>query len=103
MSTLIAVVFDDLTTAFEMRTALMKMQKEHLIELEDSVVVTQMRTGRTKLDQATESHLFRRDRRWLLGHVDRSHLLEPAARCGTGCDGRCRDCSGSPTSASTIR
>lgn len=38
MSTLVAVVFDVETTAFEMRTALMKMQKEHLIELEDSGV-----------------------------------------------------------------
>lgn len=54
MSTLVAVVFDDLTTAFEMRTALMKMQKEHLIDLEDSVVVTKDAKGKTKLDQATE-------------------------------------------------
>jgi uncharacterized membrane protein len=53
MSTLVAVVFDDPTTAFEMRTALMKMQKEHLIELEDSVVVTKDEKGKTKLDQAT--------------------------------------------------
>jgi uncharacterized membrane protein len=54
MSTLVAVVFDDLTTAFEMRTALMKMQKEHLIDLEDSVVVTKDAKGKTKLDQATD-------------------------------------------------
>lgn len=53
MSTLIAVVFDDQTTAFEMRTALLKMQKEHLVELEDSVVVTKTEKGKTKLDQAT--------------------------------------------------
>ena len=53
MSTLVAVVFDDPTTAFEMRTSLLKMQKEHLIELEDSVVVTKTEKGRTKLDQAT--------------------------------------------------
>lgn len=52
MSTLVAVVFNDETTAFEMRTALMKMQKEHLIELEDSVVVTRNQKGKTKLDQA---------------------------------------------------
>lgn len=52
MSTLVAVVFDDPTTAFEMRTALMKMQKEHLIDLEDSVVVTKDQKGKTKLDQA---------------------------------------------------
>jgi uncharacterized membrane protein len=53
MSTLVAVVFDDQTTAFEMRTSLLKMQKEHLIELEDSVVVTKTENGKTKLDQAT--------------------------------------------------
>lgn len=52
MSNLVAVVFDDPTTAFEMRTALMKMQKEHLIELEDSVVVTKDQKGKVKLDQA---------------------------------------------------
>lgn len=53
MSTLVAVLFDDETTAFEMRTALMKMQKEHLIDLEDSVVVTRNEKGKIKLDQAT--------------------------------------------------
>ena len=52
MSTLVAVVFNDSTTAFEMRTALLKMQKEHLIELEDSVVVTRTDKGKLKLDQA---------------------------------------------------
>ncbi|HEY0938625.1 MAG TPA: DUF1269 domain-containing protein [Steroidobacter sp.] len=53
MSTLIAVVFDDPTTAFEMRASLLKMQKEHLIDLEDSVVVTKTEAGKIKLDQAT--------------------------------------------------
>lgn len=53
MSNLIAVVFDDPTTAFEMRASLLKMQKEHLIDLEDSVVVTKTEAGKIKLDQAT--------------------------------------------------
>jgi uncharacterized membrane protein len=53
MSTLIAIVFDDPHTAFEMRTSLLKMQKEYLIDLEDSVVVTKTESGKTKLDQAT--------------------------------------------------
>ena len=35
-------------TAFEMRTALLKMQKDYLIELEDAVVVTRDNTGKTK-------------------------------------------------------
>src|SRR5262249_37002095 len=51
MSNLVVVVFDDEVTAFEMRTALMKMQKEYLIQLEDAVVVTRDKNGKTKLDQ----------------------------------------------------
>lgn len=52
MSNLVVVVFDDEVTAFEMRTALLRMQKDYLIELEDAVVVTRDTKGRTKLDQA---------------------------------------------------
>lgn len=52
MSTLVGVVFEDETTAFEMRAALLKMQKEYLIDLEDSVVVTRDEKGKIKLDQA---------------------------------------------------
>jgi uncharacterized membrane protein len=52
MAHLVAVVFDDETTAFEMRAKLAKMQSEYLIELEDAVVVTRDQKGRTKLDQA---------------------------------------------------
>jgi uncharacterized membrane protein len=52
MAHLVAVVFDDEVTAFEMRAKLAKMQSEYLIELEDAVVVTRDQKGRTKLDQA---------------------------------------------------
>jgi uncharacterized membrane protein len=52
MSNLVVVVFNDEVTAFEMRTALLKMQKDYLIELEDAVVVTRDAKGKTKLDQA---------------------------------------------------
>ena len=52
MSNLVVAVFNDEVTAFEMRTALLKMQKDYLIELEDAVVVTRDKTGKTKLDQA---------------------------------------------------
>jgi uncharacterized membrane protein len=52
MSQLVAVVFDDEETAFEMRAALVKMQKQYLIELEDAVVVTKDQKGKTRLDQA---------------------------------------------------
>ena len=40
MSTPVAVVFNDEATAFDMRAALVKMQKGYLVELEDAVVVT---------------------------------------------------------------
>lgn len=52
MSTLIAVVFDDESTAFEMRAALTKMQKQYLLHMEDAVVVTRDPDGKTKLHQA---------------------------------------------------
>jgi uncharacterized membrane protein len=52
MSTLVAVVFNDESTAFEMRAALAKMQKQYLLEMEDAVVVTRDVNGKTKLHQA---------------------------------------------------
>ncbi|MGA6926961.1 MAG: DUF1269 domain-containing protein [Desulfosarcina sp.] len=52
MSDLVAIVFKDETTAFEMRTELAKMQKEYLIEMEDAVVVTKGDDGKAKLHQA---------------------------------------------------
>jgi uncharacterized membrane protein len=52
MSTLVGIVFEDEATAFEMRAALLRMQKEYLIDLEDSVVVTRDAKGKIKLDQA---------------------------------------------------
>jgi uncharacterized membrane protein len=52
MSTLVAVVFDDESTAFDMRAALARMQKQYLLEMEDAVVVTRDQNGKTKLHQA---------------------------------------------------
>jgi uncharacterized membrane protein len=52
MSDLVAVVFPDESTAFEMRSALAKMQREYLIEMEDAVVVTKDDKGKVKLHQA---------------------------------------------------
>ncbi len=52
MSTLVAVVFEDESTAFEMRAALVKMQKQYLLEMGDAVVVTRDPDGKTKLHQA---------------------------------------------------
>ena len=52
MSTLVAFVFNDESTAFEMRAALVKMQKQYLRDMEDVVVVTRDPDGKTKLHQA---------------------------------------------------
>jgi uncharacterized membrane protein len=52
MADLVAVAFDDETTAFELRAELAKLQKEYLIEMEDVVVVTRDEDGNIKLNQA---------------------------------------------------
>jgi len=52
MSSLVAVVFNDESTAFEVRAALAKMQKQYLLEMEDAVVVTRDPNGKIKLHQA---------------------------------------------------
>jgi uncharacterized membrane protein len=51
-SNLVVAVFNDETTAFDVRAALAKMQKEYLIDMEDAVVVTKDTEGKTKLHQA---------------------------------------------------
>jgi uncharacterized membrane protein len=52
MSDLIVVGFDDEATAFELRAALVKLQREYLIEMEDAVVVTKSVDGKVALHQA---------------------------------------------------
>ncbi|MGD8589907.1 MAG: DUF1269 domain-containing protein [Chromatiales bacterium] len=52
MSDLIAMTFDDETTAFAMRAELAKMQSEYLIDMGDVVVVTKDDKGKVKLHQA---------------------------------------------------
>jgi len=52
MSDLVVISFEDEHTAFEMRAALAKLQKEYLIEMEDVVVVTKNDKGKVKLHQA---------------------------------------------------
>src|SRR6185437_1642501 len=52
MSTLVAVVFNDESTAFDMRAALARMQKQYLLDMEDAVVVTRDTNGKTRLHQA---------------------------------------------------
>lgn len=52
MSDLVVTVFNDETTAFELRAKLAAMQKEYLIDMDDVVVVTKNETGKVKLHQA---------------------------------------------------
>jgi uncharacterized membrane protein len=52
MAQLVVVVFNDESTAFEVRAALAKMQKEYLLDMEDCVVVTKEQDGKVKLHQA---------------------------------------------------
>ena len=53
MSTMVAVIFDDESTAFEVRGALVKMQNQFLLDMDDAVVVTRDIKGKTKLHQAS--------------------------------------------------
>jgi uncharacterized membrane protein len=52
MSTLVAIAYDDQFKAEEVRLALIKLQREHLIELEDAAVVVKKADGKVKLKQA---------------------------------------------------
>ena len=51
MSNLVVIGFEDEHTAYEMRAALAKLQKEYLIDMEDVVVVTKDEKGKVKLHQ----------------------------------------------------
>lgn len=52
MSDLIVIAFDDEATAFDLRAALVKLQKEYLLEMGDAVVVTKSTDGKVVLHQA---------------------------------------------------
>ena len=52
MSDLIAIAYDDLATAEQARAKLVQLQKEHVIELADLVVVEHREKGKIKLHQA---------------------------------------------------
>jgi uncharacterized membrane protein len=52
MSTLIAVAYPDTETAERVRQELLQATKEHLVELEDAVVVERQQDGKIKLHQA---------------------------------------------------
>ncbi len=52
MSTLVVIGYDDQFKAQEVRIALVKMQKDYLIELEDAAVAVKDEKGKVKLHQA---------------------------------------------------
>src|SRR4029453_17281118 len=52
MSNLIVVGFNNAADAFEMRAALLKLQAQYLIEMEDVVVVTRSAKGALQFHQA---------------------------------------------------
>lgn len=53
MSTLVAVAYEDEFKAQEMRVKLLRMQRSHLVDLEDAVVVRPKGDGKVKLEQLT--------------------------------------------------
>ena len=52
MSDLVVLAFDNETGAFEMRDAMARLQKEHLVALEDAAVVVRRQDGKVKVKQA---------------------------------------------------
>jgi uncharacterized membrane protein len=53
MSSLVAIAYPDMETAERVRAELVEAMKEHLLELEDAVVVERREDGKIKLHQAT--------------------------------------------------
>jgi|SRR6266480_996642 len=53
MSNLVAIAYPDRDTAEQVRRTLLEMQKEHLIDLDDMVVVTRSEDGKVKLHQSS--------------------------------------------------
>jgi uncharacterized membrane protein len=54
MSNLFVVAYDDLATANQVREKLFELSRQHLVELEDAVVVERRDDGRIKLHQAVD-------------------------------------------------
>lgn len=52
MSTFVSIAYDDLHKAQEVRLAMVKLQKEYLIDLEDAVVAVKNEEGKIKLHQS---------------------------------------------------
>jgi uncharacterized membrane protein len=55
MSALVAVAYPDVATAERVRAELVQATKEHLVRLEDAVIVEHQPGGKVKLNQATST------------------------------------------------
>ena len=55
MSTLVAIAYPDAETAERVRTELVQLTKEHLLQLDDAVVVEHRPDGKIKLHQAVST------------------------------------------------
>ena len=53
MSNLVAIAYPDRESAEQVRRTLVELQKEHVIELDDMVVITRAENGKVKLHQST--------------------------------------------------
>ncbi len=53
MSSLVAIAYPNRAAADQVRRTLIELQKEHVIELDDMVVVTRSEGGKVKLHQST--------------------------------------------------
>lgn len=53
MADLVVVAFDNATGADEVRDAMVQMQKDHIVSLEDAAVVVRKHDGKVKVKQAT--------------------------------------------------
>ena len=82
MSTLVAIAYPDADTAERVRGELVQATKEHLLQLEDAVVVVHEPDGKIKLHQAMSTDRRRRGGRRALGRPHRPDLPGPAVRHG---------------------
>ena len=84
MSTFVAIAYDDPHKALEVRLALVKLQKEYLIELEDAVVAVKDEAGKIKFHQAVNLTGAGAIERWILGDVNWTVVPEPTLRLAVG-------------------
>jgi uncharacterized membrane protein len=88
MSDLIAVAYPDQATAEQVRGELVRLTREHVIEIEDAVVVTREANGKVKLHQAVNpaGSGAAGGARWggLIGLIFLAPLLGAAIGAGVG-------------------